>query len=244
MRIKHYVTLLVVVSAFCGMAETPAFCDSEKATTQVVHAYQGLVENHERHARSRWISKSTENGESVSVYEGAPAERYKEDDPIRQSLWRAYYGITLGVKRNPYDALETGSIQKARKVDCECGTDCKCPPLVCKAGNCKANFVTMFSATWCRPCQKMYPILKELREEGYIVYIYTLDTKEFEDLNLDSKFQIRAYPTFLFFDKGKETHRMVGFSKKDKFYPHLVKEKDQDIKEPQPTPDPDVYDDL
>lgn len=92
----------------------------------------------------------------------------------------------------------------------------------------------------------MYPILKDLREEGYIVYIYTLDTEDFEDLDLDSKFQIRAYPTFIFFDKGKETKRMVGFTKKKEFYPHLVKEKDQDIKKPTPTPDtdPDVYDDL
>jgi thioredoxin-related protein len=88
----------------------------------------------------------------------------------------------------------------------------------------------------------MYPVLKELRKEGYIVYIYTLDTDEFEDLDLDVKFQIAAYPTFIFFDKGKETNRSIGKTTKDRITRYLVKEKDQP--KPEPSPDPDVYDDL
>ena len=244
MTINH-ATLLTLVQTFCCMAATLGLCGHQEATAQDLGAYSVITETDERYVGPRWVSRSSEeNGNSVSTRAGAPVERYAEDDSERQSLWDAYDGSTLFPKRDTYDFTKEGNTQEAGKVDCDCGADCKCPPLVCKAGHCKANYVAMFSATWCRPCQKMYPLLKEMRKEGYIVYIYTLDTDDFKDLNLDSKFQIQAYPTFVFFNEGKETHRMVGFSQKDKFYPHLKKEKDQDIKKPEPIPDPDIYDDL
>ena len=246
MRTKN-AKISTLLQTFCLLAATLGLCGHKKAAAQDLDPYSQLVQDSERHTRSRWVSNSTETGEKVSVREGAPVNLYSEDDARRESLWRAYRGTTLSPRRSPYEALiEEGSAQEEGKIDCDCGKDCKCPPLVCKAGHCKANYVAMFSATWCAPCQKMYPILRKLRKAGCIVYIYTLDTKEFKDLNLDSKFQIQAYPTFLFFDKGKETKRLIGFTKEKEFYKYLVKKEDQDLKKPQPnpTPDPDVYDDI
>lgn len=243
MRINYAKVFTTLPRILC-MAAALAVCSHQETTAEDISPYSILTGDSEQGTRSRWLPDSTETGKSVSTREGAPVDRYSEDDARRESLWRAYRGTTLSPKRNPYDALESGSAQEEGSVECDCGKDCKCPPLVCEAGHCKANYLTMFSATWCRPCQKMYPILKEMRKEGYIVRIYTLDTPEFKDLDLDSKFQIRAYPTFIVFDKGKEVKRLVGFTQKKELVKYLVKEKDQDIKKPEPTPDPDVYDDI
>lgn len=240
MRALNYVKVLTLISGICCLAATPSLCHSQEAANQDFGAYAGLIQDIEQRSGSSGIPRSTEEGENVSVRDGAPADRYYEDDPERQRLWDAYRGTILGVKRNPQEKEKAA--QEEGAVECDCEDDCKCPPLVCKASHCKSNFVVMFSATWCKPCHKMYPILKELRKEGYIVYIYTLNTEEFEDLNLDSKFQVRAYPTFVFFDKGKETHRMLGKQDIDKFYPHLVKESEQEKQKPKP--DSDVYDGL
>ncbi len=239
----NYAKILTLVQTLCCMAAAFGLCGHQETSAQDVDPYSQLVQDSERHTGPRWVPNYAKEGENVSVREGAPVNRYTKDDAERQSLWDAYDGTTLGVERDPYDVLEKESdTQEEGKVECDCGTACKCPPLVCKAGHCKSNYVAMFSATWCKPCRAMYPILKELRKEGYIVYIYTLDTDDFKDLNLDSKFQISAYPTFVVFDKGKETARGVGKMGKDQFYDWLIPEDEQE--KPTPDTDSDVYDNL
>lgn len=80
----------------------------------------------------------------------------------------------------------------------------------------------------------MYPIMKQLRKDGYIVYVYTLDTQEFKHLDLGSKFQIRAYPTFLFFDNGIEVKRSVGGSSIQFFRKNLKTKTEQDAETDDP----------
>lgn len=91
--------------------------------------------------------------------------------------------------------------------DCPCGPDCKCPdPMVCKNGDCKKNYVVFLSAEWCRPCQRMYPRITELREAGYIVYVFDVDKFP----KASEKFAVKSLPTTVVMDQGKETHRFVG----------------------------------
>lgn len=82
-----------------------------------------------------------------------------------------------------------------------------CPPNVCKNGHCKMNYAIMISASWCVPCKSMYPVIKELRDEGYLIYIYVVDTNF---PGLEDKFDVEAFPTFIVFENGKEVKRKVG----------------------------------
>lgn len=91
--------------------------------------------------------------------------------------------------------------------NCPCGPDCQCPdPLVCEHGNCKKSYVVFFTAPWCSACHKMYPRIEELRKAGYIVY--ALDIEKFQDAA--RRFKIKALPTTVVMENGKEIARFVG----------------------------------
>lgn len=171
---------------------------------------------------------STEYTESVS-------ERRDERESLRRSYRRRFLGIRD--ERNPY-AWESEAVPKAKTLEdvdgCECGDDCMCPPLVCKNKACKKNFVFVVSApAWCRPCAKMHPIINELREEGYLVFYYDVD--KFPDL--DARFDVTTYPTFIIYDHGKEQARATGMVPKTWFTDRLMKIDEQD--EPEPDPEPE-----
>ncbi len=73
--------------------------------------------------------------------------------------------------------------------------------------------------------------MEQLRKEGYIVYIFTLDKKEYRDLDLDSKFQVGSYPTFILFDKRKEVKRVIGLTTAEWFRKNLKTKKEQDAEQ-------------
>lgn len=78
--------------------------------------------------------------------------------------------------------------------------------MVCKNGDCLKNYVMMFSASWCRPCHEMYPRIKELREQGYIVYVFDVD--KYTDAS--KRFKVQSLPTTIVMGGGKELKRFVG----------------------------------
>jgi thiol-disulfide isomerase/thioredoxin len=145
---------------------------------------------------------------------------------------------------SPYDALveevetETGAVNGGwlpSGHDCPCGPDCKCPdPSVCKNGDCKKNYVIFFTADWCRACQRMYPRIKELRDAGYIVYVFNID--KFKPAA--EKFQIESLPTTVVMDQGKEVARFIGVVEKSKIT-NVTKTRDE-----QATADPTTDYDL
>ena len=118
--------------------------------------------------------------------------------------------------------------------DCPFGPECRCiDPSICKNGDCKRNFIVLFSADWCRFCPRQKAIVEKLKEEGYIVYIVDNDThrKAAEEL------KITTLPTTLVFENGKEVARYIGITRIEQVKSGVKKRVDQKDP-PAPTPDP------
>ena len=79
-------------------------------------------------------------------------------------------------------------------------------------------YVLDFSATWCGPCKKIAPLIKELAEayDGRI-NVGLCDVDECEELT--SKFGIRNVPTVLFIKNGEVVNKFVGAGKKSDIEP-------------------------
>ena len=72
-----------------------------------------------------------------------------------------------------------------------------------------------FSASWCKPCATIAPILKELHGEANGEYaIFEIDADEALATVKDLK--IRNVPTIILFKYGKEVARMTGAANKAK----------------------------
>jgi len=81
----------------------------------------------------------------------------------------------------------------------------------------KVTFVELGSVG-CIPCDKMQPIMKEIKEEykGQVKVVFH-DVKTAEGNPYIKEFGIRAIPTQVFLDKdGNEYFRHLGFFAKDK----------------------------
>jgi thioredoxin 1 len=69
-----------------------------------------------------------------------------------------------------------------------------------------------FYATWCGPCKAMLPVLESVESEIGTDVIYKIDVDKNRDLA--EKYGIRAVPTFIFFENGKEKERKSGMLQK------------------------------
>ena len=66
-----------------------------------------------------------------------------------------------------------------------------------------------FYATWCGPCQQMYPILDKLKDKmGSAVRVVKIDVDKNQEVA--AKFKIRSVPTILLFKKGEILWRQAG----------------------------------
>ena len=63
-----------------------------------------------------------------------------------------------------------------------------------------------FSTEWCKPCQRMSPIVDRLARQGYAVRKVDCDERP----DLVSKYDINLMPTFVLIVRGKEVRRIVG----------------------------------
>lgn len=75
------------------------------------------------------------------------------------------------------------------------------------------NTVYYFTADWCKPCQKVRPIVKELNREQTAVLFQTIDVDD--NIDLVNKFSIKSVPTFIYFEDGIEKRRIVGAQTKE-----------------------------
>ncbi|MBN1521628.1 MAG: thioredoxin [Candidatus Aureabacteria bacterium] len=73
--------------------------------------------------------------------------------------------------------------------------------------------VVDFSAEWCGPCRRLYPLLEEIAAEykGRVTICH-LDVDEAEDITL--RYQITSLPSLLMFKDGEVVSRMAGLSSK------------------------------
>ncbi|MFN3909058.1 MAG: thioredoxin [Flavobacterium sp.] len=66
-----------------------------------------------------------------------------------------------------------------------------------------------FFATWCKPCQMLSPILKEVKDSlGEEVSIIKIDVDK--NQALAAQYQVRGVPTLLLFQKGQTLWRQSG----------------------------------
>ena len=74
--------------------------------------------------------------------------------------------------------------------------------------------VLYFTADWCNPCQRTKPVAEELHREGIINFQFIDADTEIE---LIKNFQIKAVPTYILIEDGKEIARMNGAKTRDQF---------------------------
>ena len=67
-----------------------------------------------------------------------------------------------------------------------------------------------FYATWCGPCKQIAPVFENLKEQ-YAGKVNFTSVDVDQDVEMASKYNISAMPTFVFLDAdGKEITRIVG----------------------------------
>lgn len=68
-----------------------------------------------------------------------------------------------------------------------------------------------FYATWCKPCQKLAPVLSRLSNTEFDLKVVKVSGPDQNDLK--NEYDVTAYPTMIFFKDGKEVKRLRGFKK-------------------------------
>ncbi len=115
-----------------------------------------------------------------------------------------------------------------KKHNCKCEGECTCPPYVCDAGNCKANYVVIFGRNDCQYCRKLWKIIPHMRKKGYIVFY--VDTEAFP--HVVKQFKMKVVPTILVYDKKRVTARFNGVTTQEKITKFLKTRIEQGIDTP------------
>lgn len=76
------------------------------------------------------------------------------------------------------------------------------------------NVILMFSADWCPDCRFIEPVLPEIESENENFTFYYVDRDQFIDLC--SELNVFGIPSFVAFNKGTETGRLVNKDRKTK----------------------------
>lgn len=82
------------------------------------------------------------------------------------------------------------------------------------------KILVRFGTSWCRPCQNLSESLILLQEEKY--NIFDVDIEKHPEL--ESKYNIKAYPTCIIFKNGYEFKRFLGIKSIDIIRTHLKQE--------------------
>lgn len=69
-----------------------------------------------------------------------------------------------------------------------------------------------FSATWCGPCQKLYPCLQALAKKYPSVHFYKLDVDDEDDEAFMDTYKVSSLPTLILLKKGTPAKMQVGFN--------------------------------
>ena len=78
-----------------------------------------------------------------------------------------------------------------------------------------------FYAQWCRPCQMLAPVIKELAEElKGKVKVTKLDVDK--NQSLAAKYKVMSVPTLILFKNGQEIKRIIGLRSKEELKKELI----------------------
>lgn len=72
------------------------------------------------------------------------------------------------------------------------------------------SVIADFSAQWCGPCKKIAPKFETMAKNHNNIKFVKVDIDEVSDLA--SKYKIEGIPTFILFNDGKESDKVVGAS--------------------------------
>jgi thioredoxin 1 len=68
------------------------------------------------------------------------------------------------------------------------------------------TYLIYFTAKWCAPCRQQRPVIEEIKDAGYTVYIIDID----EDPQTRAAWNVTAVPTVATVVNNKVTYRGVG----------------------------------
>jgi thiol-disulfide isomerase/thioredoxin len=221
------------------MAAQPVHSFGQESANQLGSPYNGLISHSQQSVDAGWVPDARQSetkpwNRTNTNTESCPV-KLEAETGYQQSLRRAYkgkldrrdiYSLIAPEKRNE----EASKITGQEKVDFT-------PEHIKRQDNEQKNYVVMISADWCIWCKRMYPMMKELREKGYIVYIFETNREEFKDYA--ALYKVGSYPTFIVYDKAKEVDRTTGKTTEEWFKKRLKtrKEQEADVKpEPSDTP--------
>ena len=79
-----------------------------------------------------------------------------------------------------------------------------------------------FFASWCPHCQRMMPIVAEVKEKlGNRASVYQFDVDKYQALTEEN--DVEAYPTFIVYKDGQEVWRSSGEMPGDELYRAVAK---------------------
>jgi thioredoxin 1 len=234
------------VATICFMAAFAVCGYGQEPVNKLGGPYNGLIGHSQQSVDAGWVPDARKSetkpwNRTNTNTESTPVDLERETER-QQSLRRAYQGRLDRRSTNPYRVFEATDLEKASTLT-EAQGNSKVdftPEHIKKQGNEKKNYLVMISADWCIWCKKMYPMLLEMRKEGYIIYIFETNRREFKDYA--ALYNVRSYPTFIVYDNAKEVDRTAGRTNKDWFLKRLKKKKDQE--EEVEKPDDKPYDGL
>jgi thioredoxin 1 len=73
-----------------------------------------------------------------------------------------------------------------------------------------------FYANWCKPCNKLLPILEELETELDFITIERINTDDNANAELVTEYKIETIPTLILLIDGLKIGKIVGAVPKDK----------------------------
>lgn len=77
----------------------------------------------------------------------------------------------------------------------------------------KGKVLVDFYADWCGPCRMMGPVVEELSNENPNVKVCKINVDESEDIA--RQYGIMSIPTFILFEDGEVSSKMVGGRSKE-----------------------------
>lgn len=212
-----------VVATSETVASVPSYFDWYKEASQLENKSRRNLGHSERR-----------NGLEPNVYSELRPDAYsalsQEERVVKAITWKEIKSNQVSMK-HPIGWTQSTQVSTDDKCDkCEkCEKDCLCPPYVCKDDFCLKNYAIVFGAKWCHYCPQMYPVVEQLRREGY--YVIYLDTDKFP--KTADKFGLSVWPTTVVMDNGKEQVRFTGVTSIDSIKQYLTKTRKEQESKPE-----------
>ena len=73
--------------------------------------------------------------------------------------------------------------------------------------------VVDFYTTWCGPCKRMEPFIKQVKAENSDINVLQVDAEAY--MEISQRYNLEGYPTLIFFKGGQVVDRALGYMDKE-----------------------------